>query len=380
MKIDVVIGANFGDEGKGQTVHNLSSPRTTVVRFNGGAQAGHTVTDLASFYTVFHQIGAGTQAGAATHLASKVIINPMILNDELQAFPMVHVSASPQCRITTISDVITNMMVEQHRTARHGSCGVGIFETICRTAHNPAHALALSNVTDWADIVHNIHTVYIPERFAQLGIEYKLSEYYDIVTPAVIDNYIKLAIDIRSKLAVMDSSEALSNCDHLVFEGAQGLALSERKLELMPHLTPSDPGISNVVDVISTLDVDIASVNVQYITRPYLTRHGSGPLQHEWGIVPPYNVSDGTNIPNEWQGTIRYAPLDVDQLVQYIKQDCDISQNIHNIQNSVLITCCNQVPPNSIAVVENGIVHNVSLSQLQHTIGTALNMPTNTRF
>ena len=43
MKTSVVIGASYGDEGKGRTVCDLATPDSVVVRFNGGAQAGHTV-------------------------------------------------------------------------------------------------------------------------------------------------------------------------------------------------------------------------------------------------------------------------------------------------------------------------------------------------
>ena len=74
----VVIGANFGDEGKG-LITDFETRRQDaqlVARFNGGAQAGHTVVTDAGQRHVFGHISAGTFAGASTYLASTFIVNP----------------------------------------------------------------------------------------------------------------------------------------------------------------------------------------------------------------------------------------------------------------------------------------------------------------
>lgn len=61
-----VIGANYGDEGKGLVTDALSHNDTTVVRFNGGGQAGHTVVTPDGRRHVFKHIGAGSFRGAHT--------------------------------------------------------------------------------------------------------------------------------------------------------------------------------------------------------------------------------------------------------------------------------------------------------------------------
>ena len=79
----VVIGANYGDEGKGQMTHLLSksySMKTLVVRYNGGSQAGHTVRideDSRREKHVFQHIGSGTFNNASTLLTKEFISNPM---------------------------------------------------------------------------------------------------------------------------------------------------------------------------------------------------------------------------------------------------------------------------------------------------------------
>src|SRR5262245_50739362 len=69
VRATAVIGANFGDEGKGLLTDYLAAKDpagTVVIRCNGGAQAGHTVVTPAGRRHVFHHLGSGSLAGAST--------------------------------------------------------------------------------------------------------------------------------------------------------------------------------------------------------------------------------------------------------------------------------------------------------------------------
>jgi adenylosuccinate synthase len=79
-----VIGAGFGDEGKGLITDALTRKLSSslVARFNGGAQAGHTVISGENRH-VFGHMSAGTFAGANTYLSSNFIVNPLSLAKEL---------------------------------------------------------------------------------------------------------------------------------------------------------------------------------------------------------------------------------------------------------------------------------------------------------
>ena len=86
MRALAVIGANYGDEGKGRLVDWLVARHGTdsvVVRSNGGAQAGHTV-GLAEGQPrhVFHHLGSGTLRGAATHMSRFMVSHPIVFADE----------------------------------------------------------------------------------------------------------------------------------------------------------------------------------------------------------------------------------------------------------------------------------------------------------
>lgn len=143
MKAYAVLGANFGDEGKGLTTDYLASQQTNnsiVVRFNGGAQAAHTVQTPLNQRHVFKHIGSGSFCNSATFLSEFFICNPLLFRNEYEQLlnynltPQIYVH--PQAIITTPYDMMINQIAEEHRgNNRHGSCGVGINETVERSVH-----------------------------------------------------------------------------------------------------------------------------------------------------------------------------------------------------------------------------------------------------
>ena len=93
-----------------------------------------------------------------------------------------------------------------------------------------------------------------------------------------------------------------------------------------PHVTPSNTGIENVIELLydefndeeTRQAVDIEAI---YITRSYLTRHGAGPMPDELKDKPYEKIEDLTNIPNRYQGTLRFGLLNLDLLKENIEAD-----------------------------------------------------------
>src|SRR5690348_14536867 len=125
MRATVVIGANFGDEGKGLMTDYLCAAAgdssrgeisgAMVVRFNGGAQAGHTVFAGGRRH-VFHHFGSGAFAGAATFLSRYFVVNPFLWakeRDELGFCPRVFVDRAAM--LTTPYDMLVNQEAERIR-------------------------------------------------------------------------------------------------------------------------------------------------------------------------------------------------------------------------------------------------------------------------
>ena len=136
--IKIVAGSNWGDEGKGlMTDYFSQKPNSIVVCSNGGAQRGHTVTTPDAIRHVFHHFGSGTFNRASTYLSEDFIVNPIIFKQEydelmnLNYVPNTYINQN--CMITTPFDMMANQIIEESRGKnKHGSCGLGIFETIKR--------------------------------------------------------------------------------------------------------------------------------------------------------------------------------------------------------------------------------------------------------
>ena len=153
-EVKVIIGANFGDEGKGVMTEYTcrTSEKPIVIRFNSGSQAGHTVVTEDGIRHVFGHFGSGTFCNVPTYLSKYFVVNPLTFlkeRDELirkGANPIVYVD--DECLITTPYDMLINQIVETSRgNNRHGSCGLGFNETLVRN-RNTKYQLKIKDLGD----------------------------------------------------------------------------------------------------------------------------------------------------------------------------------------------------------------------------------------
>lgn len=344
-----VIGANYGDEGKGLMVDYLASrqPESVVVRYNGGAQAGHTVLTPEGLRHVFSHIGAGAFAGCPTYLSQFFIVNPMLFLRELETFSAL-ASAPPiwldrNAFVTTPFDVLINQLSETARGAcRHGSCGVGINETVTRCLRSPTLATRVRDLQDSGKLrrkLYELARTWLPERLAEMRLDGRAQPclLFQRRLEAIIDRY---CLDVE---AMLSSVTILSSCPRrraVIFEGAQGLMLDENRVDQFPHVTRSRTGLANVLYLCAKMGIDRLSVH--YVTRTYLTRHGAGPLPGQWERRFP----DETNLPNDFQGSLRFAPLSLSDLEHSLA--CDLaSARSHpvTVRPAIAITCADQLAP-----------------------------------
>jgi hypothetical protein len=104
--------------------------------------------------------------------------------------------------------------------------------------------------------------------------------------------------------------------------------------------------ISNVLDMMSRDWDRIDQVDVYYVTRTYFTRHGAGPLPGEIGDLPYSKVVDETNIHNKFQGSLRFATLDLDILKAAINEDFAPALTANKkteFKKHLVVTCADQV-------------------------------------
>jgi len=359
-RADIVIGANFGDEGKGLVTDYLASKGgadTLVVRHNGGAQAGHTVTTPEGFRHVFKHFGSGSFVGASTYLSRFFACNPIIFFQELDVLkryvldPLVY--ADPYAPVSTPYDMMLNQMAEEHRgKGRHGSCGVGFGETIERN-QKPDYNLFVSDLKD-RDVLalklKRIRSQWVPARAAALGVSTISKIWMDrLYSDDILDWYLAHSKNFINRVQ-LSSVKIITDSKNVVFEGAQGLLLDQDH-GWFPHVTRSHTGIKNAVFLAHRAGIE--NIDVTYITRAYNTRHGAGPLPHELEEKPFAGIYDPTNIHNQYQGALRFGWLDLDILATSIFRDLQYAPFDMNVNHRLAVTCVDQIE-GEMTFVKNG--------------------------
>lgn len=329
MRAFAVVGANWGDEGKGLVTDFLCRVSDTrlVVRFNGGAQAGHTVVHPDGRRHVFSHFGAGTLAGAATYLSRFFVCNPVLYGQELDKLQrllgpreMPLLIVDPDCPVTTPFDMMVNQWAEATRgSSRHGSCGVGFNETIERNGVE-RFSLRVSDLYDGAALGKRLSDIWhdwMPGRLRELGVFEGVMLEHDLGAISA-----RFARDIYRFLSTVAAAGRLRGGDvpsRVIFEGAQGLMLDQGNTADFPHLTRSNTGLTNVLQLAQ--EFGVKELQAVYVSRTYATRHGAGPLPMEWPGRPDEVKPDATNIEHPFQGGLRYGPIDPVALDQRVLTD-----------------------------------------------------------
>lgn len=331
--VKIVIGANFGDEGKGLMTDYFcsaypSNKKVLNIRFNGGAQAGHTVVKQDGRRHVFNHLGSGSfNKNNITYLSSYFIVNPMLFVKEYSTLGDQGVTPKvlihKDCIVTFPCDMLVNQLVEAHRNNnRHGSCGIGIYETILRTNnHKKVTIEYLSNNLDAVtSIITDAITDYLPKRLGELGVELNTDDWELAKNINILNNYLVDLEFLLKHTEIVDDS-IISRYNNIVFEGAQGLLLDANNTEYYPNLTPSSTGLDNVMKILK--GVKNCNISVCYVTRSYFTRHGAGMFKTECDStqIRKEGLVDKTNQTNNYQGNFRYGYFDITTLNEHISKD-----------------------------------------------------------
>lgn len=378
MDIKIVIGAQYGDEGKGRTVdyftRECKNGDMAVVLTNGGAQRGHTVVKGDKRH-IFHHFGSGTMNGADTIISEIFQVNPMVFStewDELRELgftPNVYVDEN--CFIATPWDALINQCWETALgDGRFGSCGLGVYEAIIRSKE-PKYAITVKEIqkaneeNNWVPIAEKLDIIcmdYVPARLHEVLDGRDIPEQFinnfekDYVSSFLSD----LAFFIKHVTVKKFTKEELSvRYKRIVLENAQGLAISQKYYEQGENTTPTYTGLGSDFDVLDSFDVksmDEFDVEVCYATRWYTTRHGAGILPGETDVNNlSTKIIDNTNVHNEWQGSIRYAMFDVDRFVGRVMRDLSVTQFVEGDFNlSFAINAVDQCDNKKIHYIMDG--------------------------
>jgi len=277
----VVIGTQWGDEGKGKIVDWLTDRVQGVVRFQGGHNAGHTLV-INGKKTVLHLIPSGIlRDKVACYIGNGVVLSPDALLEEVGTLTAAGVDVAGRLRISEACPLILPYHVALDR-ARETAKGAGKIGTTGRGI-GPAYEDKV------ARRAIRLQDLFYRERFAA-----KLGEVLDFHN-FVLKNYFKadtvpfqktlddtMAFAERIKPMVVDVPrllyEAQQAGDKLLFEGAQGTLLD------IDHGTYPFVTSSNCVAGAAAAGAGIGPQSLHYvlgITKAYTTRVGSGPFPTE---------------------------------------------------------------------------------------------------
>ena len=327
MKVEAVIGANYGDEGKGLVTEFLclSKDKTIVALANGGCQRGHTVIDRQFGRHVFHHFGSGTFHGAPTCFCGDFLLNPMQFVREYGELETVGVKPVSYretcCNFQLPIDIYLNRLLEKSRgDKKHGSVGCGIWESVKRLRSGKWLTFSEFAKLDFKakiDYLRKAQFEALEFRLAETGLEAN-AEVDMFLSDGMIEHFARDCEFMAAVCRQVESVLEIPDTDHIVFEQGQGLALDQfYGKNDADHTTPSYTGLIGIAEYLKTIGYS-GKVSANYVTRSYTTRHGAGPFPEEDLSI---SFPDETNMPNEWQGTMRFGAFYSENTAKRINRD-----------------------------------------------------------
>ncbi len=278
MKIDVLLGLQWGDEGKGKVVDVLTPRYDVVARFQGGPNAGHTLEFDGKKY-VLRSIPSGIfQHGQTNIIGNGVVLDPVLFKEEAEALER---SGIDLRKVLKISKKV-HLILPTHRLldaanekakggAKIGTTGKGI---------GPTYTDKISrNGLRLGDTLHNFQAKYAAARDRHLRMLASLGETPDLseLEPRWIE-----AINYLKSFDIIDSEHYVNRClqegKSVLCEGAQGTLL-DVDFGSYPFVTSSNTVAAGACTGLGVAPNKIGEVFG--IFKAYCTRVGSGPFPTE---------------------------------------------------------------------------------------------------
>jgi adenylosuccinate synthase len=282
MPLNILVGTQWGDEGKGRIVDLLSAESDYVVRYNGGDNAGHTVTVGDETFKL-HLIPSGiVHKHTIGALGNGLVINPKSLLAEMEMLKEAGIDVSPQrLQISYAAHLITPGHIALDR-AREAARGTGQIGTTGRGI-GPAYTdkasrnglrvydlldektLAEKLKTHLDQVNHRLSDLYQTDTLDVMEIIQEFMAYARVLKPYIVD--------VAATL-----TEALSAKKMVLAEGAQGILL-DIDHGSYPYVTSSNV---TATGVFTGLGIGISPVErVIGATKAFQSRVGAGPFPTE---------------------------------------------------------------------------------------------------
>ncbi len=274
----VVVGLQWGDEGKGKIVDVLSGNFDIVTRFQGGSNAGHTVKIDENVFK-FRLMPTGAVRGKKSIIGNGVVVDPLILNNEIEQLRKaglnIDVVISDRSHFITPYQILIDELEEKTK----GNLLVGT----TKRGIGPTYADKVSRIgiraSDIADLYDSSEW-----KIFEGSSRSKINRLYDSSIDATAKTQLHEFKEVLLKIMpfIGDSSEVLNSAiesgKRVLFEGAQGTLLD------IDHGTYPYVTSSNCVSAAASIGTGVPPTklgSILGIVKAYLTRVGTGPFPTE---------------------------------------------------------------------------------------------------
>jgi adenylosuccinate synthase len=276
----IVLGAQWGDEGKGKIVDLFSEKFHAVARYQGGHNAGHTVY-LGDRKFVLRLIPSGVlREGVLAVIGNGVVVDPGALLDEVAGLEAAGLNVRGQLRISNRAHVIFpfHRTIEKISEGREGRVAIGTTSRGIGPCYEDKIARRGVRIADLIDIDFD-------DLYRGLAHDKKLvAEAFQIHDAAdfekILEDYKRFAVEIKP--LVCDTARLLNDMidsgKHILFEGAQGTML-DIDFGTYPFVTSSSAAAGGACTGTGVAPTKISGI--VGVSKAYITRVGSGPFPSE---------------------------------------------------------------------------------------------------
>ena len=281
MKIDLILGLQWGDEGKGKIVDVLTNNYDIIARFQGGPNAGHTL-EFDEIKHVLHTIPSGIFHNKKINvIGNGVVIDPVIFKKEIDTLKNLGVDVSSKLFVSRKAHLIfpTHRLIDQASELSKGKKKIGstlkgIGPTYMDKTGRNGFRVGELEIDGWENKLNNLISKH--ERLIKnfnVEIEYNINELKD----EFLD-----ALKFLKSLTLIDSEHyfntSLKSNKKILAEGAQG-SLLDIDFGTYPYVTSSNTTSAGACTGLGIPPNKIG--NVYGIFKAYTTRVGSGPFPTE---------------------------------------------------------------------------------------------------
>ena len=281
MKNIVVVGSQWGDEGKGKIVDWLSDQADVVIRFQGGHNAGHTLVIDGVTYKLRLLPSGIVRKNKISVIGNGVVIDPWALLDEIKEIKLKGVEVNENNFIISDSATLILPFHKEMDEIREDAAGKGKIGTT-RRGIGPAYedkagrrSIRVMDLKSESNLDHRLENVLLHHNAIRKGLRKKIYKKNELKK-----QLLKIAPEILkfSQPVWLKIDEFKKRKKKILFEGAQGILLD------VDHGTYPFVTSSNTVAASAATGTGCGPDSIQYvlgITKSYTTRVGEGPFPTE---------------------------------------------------------------------------------------------------